>query len=630
MQTTHAVGIDLGTTYSSIAYLNEHGEPVTLANAAGELATPSVVLFDEGEIVVGTEALRNAIVKPSHVVQNSKRFIGHPNHTWQIDGHSYTPTDIAALILEALLEAAGDQIGRIDRAVITVPAQFSDAQRHATVEAGHRAGLKQVDIINEPVAAALVYVLGTEGLWFTELAEEQRILVYDLGGGTFDLSLVRYQKNEVRVLASSGDMRLGGIDWNQALIDKISGQFLREFGVDPRNFPTSLQALALEVEQTKRSLTTRSRAALTCQHDGHRKSYQIGLAPFEKLTKPFVDHTADIVHHLLKEKQMGWAHVDVVLTTGGASRMPMIRNKLRELSGRTLNTSLSPDLSIAHGATFYAGMLLSNSKLARSILSPKAGARLSAMRQHSVNARALGVMIRDEATSKRIPHYLIPANTPLPASVTQVYGTVIPNQKQAKLQIVESGTSPQATPVLLGTCIVDNLPANLPEASELHVTFQYDASARVHISARDAVGGRETSMDLIREENVVLQPATEEIDAADVVLLAPMPPETTKSPQSGSQTPAGKPNPSSKSKAKVATPVAGRAAQPTGSTKAGKKNAAEKAEFPHGEVLGNADVEFPVIETGESKNPRSRKKKSIRPKRQKTENEEFWQTLDEN
>ena len=164
-------------------YLNEHGEPVSLANQEGELATPSAVLFDDGDVVVGTEAIRNAIANPHRVVQNSKRWIGKADHHWRIDGIDYTPTDIATFILKKLLDSAQDQIGQIDQAVITVPAQFSDAQRHATVEAGHRAGLQRVDLINEPVAAALCYVLGTEGLWFTELADEQQILVYDLGGG---------------------------------------------------------------------------------------------------------------------------------------------------------------------------------------------------------------------------------------------------------------------------------------------------------------------------------------------------------------------------------------------------------------------------------------------------------------
>ena len=502
MLKTHAVGIDLGTTYSCISYLNEHGEPVTLANQEGELSTPSVVLFDGDEVTVGTEALRNAVVKPGNVIQNSKRFMGDPKKRWEIEGKAYTPTDIAATVLKKLLDAARNQIGQIDQAVITVPAQFSELQRQATVEAGKRAGLTRIDIINEPVAAALCYVLGSEGLWFTELADEQRIMVYDLGGGTFDLSLVSYQKNEVKVIASSGDLHLGGIDWNRTLLDAIAKQFIKEFGKDPRQVPESLQSLALEVENTKRSLTVRPKAALTCQHDGSRKSYQVEQAQFEALTGKLVDRSCDITRKMLADNNMGWAHDDVILTVGGASRMPMIRNGLKKLGGRTLNTSLSPDQSIAHGATYYAGMLLTNSEFARSILNDEATARLASITQQSVNAREMGILVRD-LNDNRVPHYLIPANTTLPFSVSQTFGTVHPNQRRVHLRIVESGTVADQQFVELGTCVIEDLTPNLPENSQIEVTISYDEQARVHVSATDVTGGKQATTELVREDGIV-------------------------------------------------------------------------------------------------------------------------------
>ncbi len=505
MLKTHAVGIDLGTTYSCISYLNEHGEPVTLANQEGELATPSVVLFDEGgEVVVGTEALRNAVVKPLRVVQNSKRYMGDLERKWVVDDRAYTPIDIATLVLKKLLSAAEEQIGKIEQAVITVPAQFSDIQRQWVMEAGKRAGLSKVDMINEPVAAALCYVLGTEGLWFTELAEEQRIMVYDLGGGTFDLSLVKYQKNEVKVIASSGDLNLGGIDWNRTLLDAIAKQFVKEFKVDPRSDPESLQFLALEVENTKRSLTVRPKAALTCQHGGHRKSYQIEQAQFESLTKSMVTRTCDLTQAMLKDNKMGWAHVDVILTVGGSSRMPMVRNSLKQLGGRTLNTSLSPDQSIAHGATYYAGMLLTNNDFAKSILNEDVSARLASIKQQSVNARGLGLLVRDMNDNK-VPHYQIPANTPLPTSITHQFGTVSPNQQRVHLKIVESGTKADEQYVELGTCIIEDLPPDLPENSQIEVTISYDEQARVHIAATDVASGKQATTEIVREESVIVK-----------------------------------------------------------------------------------------------------------------------------
>ena len=537
MLTTHAVGIDLGTTYSCIAYLNEHGEPVTLPNQEGEQATPSVVLFDGDELVVGTEALRNAIVRPHRVVQNSKRVIGDPSQFWKMDGKRYTPVDIAACILKKLLSAAQAQIGPIEEAVITVPAQFSDAQRHATTEAGHRAGLERVDIINEPIAAALCYVLGTEGLWFSELADEQRIMVYDLGGGTFDLSLVRYHKEEVAVIASGGDLELGGMDWTNALRDSIGDRFHGEFNAHPREDAESLQFLTLEAEQTKRSLSVRPRAAIICQHAGGRKSYQIAQDQFERLAKPLVERTARITKQLLKDNKMSWAHVDVVLATGGASRMPMIRDRLKKLSGTTLNTTLSPDQSIAHGATYYAGMLLTNKKFAKSILNERATSILSRVRQRSVNARALGILVRAPGTKTRVPYYLIPANTTLPAEITEKFGTVVANQKRVHLQIIESGTSADRPLVKLGDCVIEGLPPHLPQGSGIAVTISYDSEARVHVAARDVTSGREASSEILRQENLV--PQLEQREDADVVLLdVESPPKVAKAAEGK---PAGKP-----------------------------------------------------------------------------------------
>lgn len=537
MLTTHAVGIDLGTTYSCIAYLNEQGEPVSIPNQEGEISTPSVVMYDRGEEIVGTEALRNTIINPAHVVQNAKRFMGDMLHRWTIDGKSYTPIDISAAILRKLLSDAQRQIGPTERAVITVPAQFSELQRLATVEAGMQAGLKQVDIINEPVAAALCYVLGAEGLWFTELASEQRILVYDLGGGTFDLSVVIYKQNEVRVIASGGDLNLGGIDWNDVLVNAVADQFTKEFGEDPRHDLESLQHLAWEVEQCKRSLTIRPKAALICQHAGKRKTYQIEQEQFNQLTRPLVDKTELITRQLLKDNKMGWAHIDVVLSMGGSSRMPMIREILKKMSGRTLNTSLSPDQSIAHGATYYAGMLLSNSEFVHSILNAEASARLSRVKQQSVSARGLGILIRNVKSNTRVPYYLIPANTPLPTSATHTFGTVIPNQKRVHLHIVESGAGSNDACVELGTCAVEGLPPNLPVDSEIAVTISYDSSARVHVSARDVASGKEATTEIIRQENLTVRDIDEPEEDMEVTLM-PVPEERGAPPLQAAAPPA--------------------------------------------------------------------------------------------
>lgn len=499
---SHAVGIDLGTTYSSIAWLNEHGQPVTIANQEGELATPSVVFIDGDEFVVGTEALRNVIAHPDRVIQNAKRFIGNTTKSWQIESTTYKPDFIFSQILRKLLAAASNHVGEITEAVITVPAQFSDIQRHATIQAGHSAGLEKVEIINEPVAAALCHVLGNEGLAFTELVIDQQLLIFDLGGGTLDLSVVSYTNDHVKVIASDGDLELGGLDWTKVLVDVAAERFLSECKEDPRKDPGSHQALMLEAEQAKRSLSVRPRAAITVQHAGHRQTYQIEQKEFEHLSRKLLKRSAAITRRILANSNLGWAHIDVLLTTGGASRMPMTKAVLEKLSGRTLNSTLSPDQSVAHGAAYYAGMLLSNSKYARTVYSSQTSARLAKIRQQSVNARSLGIMIRDVESGDRVPHYIIRANAPLPVSKTHVFGTVVANQTSVHVRIVESGAGPDKPPTEIGECHITNLPTGLPKNSQVEVTISYDVDARVHVTARELKSDYSAEVDFIRLENL--------------------------------------------------------------------------------------------------------------------------------
>ncbi|MCA8998073.1 MAG: Hsp70 family protein [Planctomycetaceae bacterium] len=497
--TIHPVGIDLGTTYSCVSYLTPQGQPVTLPNSSGEMATPSIVFFVGDEIIVGTEALRQSVANPERVISQAKRHMGDPNKCWVIDGHVYRPREISSYILRYLLDAAEDRLGRIHHAVITVPAQFSDLQRQDTIEAAYAAGLDRVDIINEPVAAALCYVL-SDGAWFAEIANEQTILVFDLGGGTFDLSLVNFHRDidKVQVIASGGDLKLGGLDWNQELIDFACDQFVRESISDPRVDRESMQALAIEVEQAKRSLSVRPRTTLVVQHDGRRKTYTVNRDHFELLTHPLVERAEKITQGMLKAHGLGWAKVDSLLVTGGASRMPMVRAMLQRISGTTLNNSLNPDQSISHGAAYYAGMLLSGQKLEKSSLKSEATARLGAMKQQSVSGRALGLLIRDMELNERRPHYVIPANTPLPCAFRQRFGTIADNQKTVFLQIIESGTNPEDPPVEIGECAIAELPDDLPAKSPIEVTMRYTDQGRIEVTAIDVTSGQIAKTTIIR------------------------------------------------------------------------------------------------------------------------------------
>lgn len=502
MKKTQAVGIDLGTTYSSLAVLNKHGQPVTIPNQDGELSTPSVVYFDGANVVVGTEALRNAVSSPDRVVQHVKRWIGDPQKLWEVDGRGYTPTDISALILKKLLRDAETQLGKIREAVITVPALFSETQRQETLNAGHAAGLEKIQMINEPVAAALCHVLGDEGLAFAELAVDQKILVFDLGGGTLDLAVVDYRSEHVRVMASGGDPELGGLDWTRVLVDLAAGRFLEETGIDPRDHLRSLQYLSLESEQAKRSLSARDRAAVSVQHENQLKTYQIGKKGFELSSAKLLEKCRQVTNDLLADNSLGWARIGTVLVTGGASRMPMIRDLLQKMSGRTLNRTLSPDQSIAHGAASYAGMLLSGDGRAQDLFSGKVSERLGRIQQQSVNARPLGIMVRDQQAGRRVPCWLIRANTVLPAAVTHIFGTAGPNQRRVRVRLVEGGLGKQPA-VEVGECVITDLPQNLPEGSKVEITIAYDQQARIQVTAQELQSRCQATANLTRPGNVL-------------------------------------------------------------------------------------------------------------------------------
>jgi len=590
---TVPIGIDLGTTYSSLTYLTPQGHPVTLPNEEGDLSTPSAVLFDGSDIIVGTEALRHSISSPERVVQHVKRHMGDPHKCWVFNGRVYRPRDLSALILKKMLTAAETQLGTIRHAVITVPAQFSELQRRDTVEAGLQAGLERVDIINEPVAAALCHVLG-EGIWYAELANEQTVLVFDLGGGTFDLSLVQYNRQQVRVLASGGDLQLGGLDWNQLLAEHACNQFVQESVSDPRTDPESMQALSLEIEQLKRSLSTRPRSSLVIQHAGRRKTLTVTREQFETLASELVSRTRLLTQEMLKSNRLGWAHVDTVLATGGATRMPMIRNMLQQISGTTLNQTLSPDQSISHGAAYYAGMLLSGQRFSKSNLSRQASGRLSSFKQQSVSGRALGLLVRNMETRQRVPHYLIPVNTPLPCAYQQRFGTAVAGQKKVHLFIIESGTRPDDPFVELGECIVAELPDGLPESSPIDVTFRYDEQARLHVEAVDVASGQSATTTILRPAHIA--PADRTTETAPLPADAPvmLPPPSPRPNPGPTSRPAASPE--------VPLPMA-IPARPASSPAPAPRQAlqANLSEMPLKEITGEQQIIYPELQTRKAK-----------------------------
>ena len=314
---------------------------------------------------------------------------------------------------------------------------------------------------------------------------------------------ILFRLNEVQVLATGGDLKLGGLDWNRRLEAFACEEFVKQCPLDPRFDPQSMQDLAMEVEQAKRSLSVRPKTSINVRHGGRSKLIPIEQTQFNDMTADYVKRAEEMTVDLLKRNKLGWARVNSVLVVGGASRMPMIRTMLKRLSGTTLNTELSPDQSVAQGAAFYAGMMLSGQAFKESSLNQETATRLAAIKQQNVSARALGILVRDQETGHLEACYLVPANSLLPCEFKQIVGTLVRNQRRVHLHIVESGSSPIEAPVELGFCLIQDLPPNLPEKSPVEVVIRYDAQARVRVRAKELTSGKEAQAIIVRPENVV-------------------------------------------------------------------------------------------------------------------------------
>ena len=361
------VGIDLGTTFSAIAYVDHAGTPVTIPNAEGQLTTPSVVLFDEeGGLVVGQEARRAALIYPDRIAIWVKRDMGEKLYHQQIAGRWLSPSALSAIVLKKLKKDAEQRIGPIVGAVVTVPAYFDEARRQATVDAGAIAGLKVLDIINEPTSAAVDYGFRTyvehggsarDVIGMHKGRGEGTSLVYDLGGGTFDAAIIKTEGETLRVLATDGDVRLGGKDWDDAIVDYAAEQFATAYQDDPREDPQSHQALQVAAEDAKHALSRLKRTNLVVNHGGNRQTLELTRETFEELTSNLLFRTARRVDRVMEDAELSWDQVDRILLVGGSTRMPQVSDMLREKSGKEPDHSLAADEVVAHGAAIHAAIL---------------------------------------------------------------------------------------------------------------------------------------------------------------------------------------------------------------------------------------------------------------------------------
>ena len=456
-----AVGIDLGTTYSVVARLDERGRPLTLVNAEGDRLTPSLVLLDGDDVVVGKEAMKAMSTEADRVAECAKRDMGHRAFHRVIGGKQYPPEVIQAWILNKLRGDAMQQIGPFDKAVITVPAYFDEVRRKATQDAGYMAGCEVLDIINEPTAAAVAFGF-QQGFLNAGGSTDQprRVLVYDLGGGTFDVTVMEIRGSEFLALATDGDVALGGYDWDQRLLNLAADAFQREHAIDLRASPAAVGKLWRECEDAKRTLSARPKAPIAVEYQGKVVRPEISRENFEEATQDLLDRTRFTCVQALRAAGLEWSDLDRVLLVGGSTRMPMVRAMLEKISGKVPDASVAADEAVAHGAALQAGLILA-----------KRGGRPATFSIRNVNSHSLGVVGLDPQTRRRRNGIVIPRNTPLPVSAQRKFKTAKVGQRSILVQIVE-GESPAAddcTPV--GRCTVADLPPGLPAKSPIDVTL---------------------------------------------------------------------------------------------------------------------------------------------------------------
>jgi len=469
------IGIDLGTTNSCVC-VYEGGEAKVIVNAEGERTTPSVVAFKDGEINVGGIAKRQSVVNPD-TISSIKRLMGTKKKV-KANGKEYTPEEISAMILGDLKKTAEAYLGeKVTKAVITVPAYFNDSQRQATKNAGKIAGLEVERIINEPTAAALAYGLDKQD-------ETQTVLVYDLGGGTFDVSILELGDGVFEVKSTSGNNKLGGDDFDQRIIDYVVEDIEKEHGVDLSDDKMAMQRIKEEAEKAKKSLSSSTKTTISLSFIAQGVSYESTLtrAKFEELVDDLVESTVDPVRKALKDAKLKASDIDKVLLVGGSTRIPKVQELVKNELGKEPSKGVNPDEVVAMGAAIQGGVLTGD--VADIVLL-------------DVTPLSLGL-----ETLGGVCTVLIPRNTTIPTSKSQVFSTAVDNQPGVDIHILQGERSMAADNKTLGRFQLSNIPPAPRGVPQIEVTFDIDANGIVNVKAKDLGTNKEQSITITASTNL--------------------------------------------------------------------------------------------------------------------------------
>jgi len=512
-----SIGIDLGTTFCAVAHIDAYGKAQIIPNSENERVTPSVILFEGQEVSVGSVAKQNAVAEPDRIVEFVKREMGKSkeHYSREFDGKVYSAEELSAVILRKLKKDAAAYLGEeITDAVITVPAYFTDAERTATLHAGQLAGLNVLQIINEPTAAALTYGLD-------KLDSNQTVFVFDLGGGTFDVTIMRIENGSIRMVASSGDHCLGGKDWDDAIVNMVAVEFENQHGENPLLDLQNYQELYSRALTAKIQLSSRTRTTIVHSYNGNSVKMDLSREEYEERCRPLLERCKSICEIAMMEAKLGWDKIDRILLTGGMTRMPSVRGMIAEISGREVTDEISPDEAVAIGAAMQSmiALLQQEDKDGERVIAQEVRDQFSTpegalLKVTNITTHSLGVVLWDQDKKEEYVFPMIPKMTAIPALMKNSFGIAKQNMQNAIVRVVEGESALPSECSMLGLCDIQ-LPPSLPLGAPVEVTYYYNENQVLEVTVV-AFGGKSEA---VISRNTGLDADELEVATADLALL---------------------------------------------------------------------------------------------------------------